>query len=65
MQVGVFLISPRWPGRSDAEALAETLALARLADELGYDDVWLAEHHFSEVTDRAVRTVARWVGRAP
>lgn len=43
----MFLVSPRWPGRSDAEALAATLRLAQLADELGYDDVWLAEHHFS------------------
>ncbi|MCD2197016.1 LLM class flavin-dependent oxidoreductase [Actinomycetospora endophytica] len=47
MRVGVFLISPRWPGRSDAQALAGTMRLARLADDLGYADVWLAEHHFS------------------
>jgi alkanesulfonate monooxygenase SsuD/methylene tetrahydromethanopterin reductase-like flavin-dependent oxidoreductase (luciferase family) len=47
VRVGVFLTSPRWPGRSDAAALAETIRLARLADDLGYADVWLAEHHFS------------------
>jgi luciferase family oxidoreductase group 1 len=36
------------PVRSDqdtADALAATLALARTADELGYERYWLAEHH--------------------
>ena len=36
------------PVRSDqttADALAATLALARIADELGYHRYWLAEHH--------------------
>ena len=36
------------PVRSDqdtSEALASTLALARVADELGYQRYWLAEHH--------------------
>ena len=36
------------PVRSDqtsADALAATLALARVADELGYQRYWLAEHH--------------------
>ncbi len=36
------------PVRSDqdtGEALSATLALARLADELGYERYWLAEHH--------------------
>lgn len=47
MRVGVFLLGPRWPGRDDAAALGETLRLAALADRLGLDDLWLAEHHFS------------------
>lgn len=34
-------------GRSPAEAIRETLALARLADRLGYRRYWLAEHHNS------------------
>ncbi|MEJ2860060.1 LLM class flavin-dependent oxidoreductase [Actinomycetospora flava] len=46
MRLGLFLISPQWPGRSHGEALAETVRLAALADRLGLDDVWLAEHHF-------------------
>ena len=34
-------------GRGPADAIQETLALARLADELGYRRYWLAEHHNS------------------
>jgi luciferase family oxidoreductase group 1 len=37
--------SPIGSGRSAGDALAETLALARLADRLGYRRYWLAEHH--------------------
>ena len=36
------------PVRSDqttGDALAATLSLARVADELGYRRYWLAEHH--------------------
>jgi luciferase family oxidoreductase group 1 len=35
-------------GRGPGDAIQETLALARLADELGYARYWLAEHHNSE-----------------
>ncbi len=34
-------------GRSAPEAIRETLALAQLADRLGYRRYWLAEHHNS------------------
>ena len=37
--------SPVGSGRTAADALAETLALARLADRRGYRRYWLAEHH--------------------
>jgi luciferase family oxidoreductase group 1 len=37
--------SPVGAGRTAGAALAETLALARLADRLGYRRYWLAEHH--------------------
>jgi luciferase family oxidoreductase group 1 len=37
--------SPIAEGASAAEALANTLDLARLADGLGYHRYWLAEHH--------------------
>src|SRR3954452_11059331 len=32
-------------GATHAEALADTIALARTADELGYQRFWVAEHH--------------------
>ena len=43
--LGVLDQSPVVSGRSPAEAIAETIELARLAEELGYHRYWLAEHH--------------------
>src|SRR5205809_897604 len=37
--------SPIPDGSSASAAFAETIALARLADRLGYERYWLAEHH--------------------
>src|SRR5947207_6215194 len=37
--------SPIPEGATNADALANTIDLARLADELGYHRYWLAEHH--------------------
>src|SRR5437879_12327900 len=37
--------SPVRSGASPADAIGETLALARRCDELGYTRYWLAEHH--------------------
>jgi luciferase family oxidoreductase group 1 len=37
--------SPISQGSSGAEALRNTLDLAKLADRLGYHRYWLAEHH--------------------
>jgi len=37
--------SPIIGGATPAEAIHETIALARLADQLGYHRYWLAEHH--------------------
>jgi luciferase family oxidoreductase group 1 len=39
--------SPVRSGATPAEAIAETLQLARLCDRLGYTRYWLAEHHSS------------------
>src|SRR2546429_6976975 len=33
--------------QTEAEVYAHALEEARLADELGFEAVWLAEHHFS------------------
>ncbi len=35
---------PPGSGRTHADEYADTLALARLADELGSDPVWVSEH---------------------
>jgi len=40
--------SPIVHGGTPAEAVATTIALARLAEELGYQRYWLAEHHAIE-----------------
>lgn len=45
MILGILDQSPVISGHSPAEAVAETVALARLAEELGYRRYWLAEHH--------------------
>jgi alkanesulfonate monooxygenase SsuD/methylene tetrahydromethanopterin reductase-like flavin-dependent oxidoreductase (luciferase family) len=46
MRVGVFLLAARFPGQSDDEVLAATVEAAAAAERAGFDDVWLAEHHF-------------------
>ena len=33
------------PGQDGKEVLAQTLRMAKLADQLGYERLWLAEHH--------------------
>ena len=45
--LGVLDQSPIREGGTAAEALAETLRLARAAERLGYERYWLAEHHNS------------------
>ena len=45
MKLSVLDQSPIIAGHSAAQAIHETLKLARRADELGYHRYWLAEHH--------------------
>jgi luciferase family oxidoreductase group 1 len=45
MRVSVLDQSPIAEGSTGADALRNTLDLARLADELGYHRYWVAEHH--------------------
>jgi luciferase family oxidoreductase group 1 len=45
MALSVLDQSPIGSGRTARDALEETLALAQLADRLGYRRYWLAEHH--------------------
>jgi len=45
LRLSVLDQSPVSEGSSGAQALANTLDLARLADQLGYHRYWVAEHH--------------------
>jgi luciferase family oxidoreductase group 1 len=45
MKLSILDQSPVIAGHSAAQAIEETLKLARRADELGYTRYWLAEHH--------------------
>ncbi|MBP2412454.1 luciferase family oxidoreductase group 1 [Arthrobacter stackebrandtii] len=47
MRLSILDQSPIATGKSKAEALRETIALARAAEEEGYHRFWLAEHHDS------------------
>jgi luciferase family oxidoreductase group 1 len=44
-RLSVLDLSPVPDGHTSAEALRNTLDLAKLADDLGYTRYWLAEHH--------------------
>ncbi len=46
MRIGVFLLAAGFPGRSHDDVLAGTVEAAVAAERAGFDDVWLAEHHF-------------------
>ncbi|MUN36977.1 LLM class flavin-dependent oxidoreductase [Actinomadura litoris] len=46
MRFGIFLLTARFPHQDDAAALARTVEAAVAAEHAGFDDVWLAEHHF-------------------
>ena len=48
MDVGILMpfASDGWPGITDGQVYDEELRLAFLAEELGFDVAWAAEHHF-------------------
>jgi alkanesulfonate monooxygenase SsuD/methylene tetrahydromethanopterin reductase-like flavin-dependent oxidoreductase (luciferase family) len=46
MKFGAMFLLAKPEGRSDAQVYAEALEQIELADRLGFDSVWLAEHHF-------------------
>ena len=47
MKVGTALNMLQKEGRSDADVVAEHLALGDLAEPLGFDSLWALEHHFT------------------
>lgn len=54
MKLSILCQSPVVEGRSAAQAVHETVALARAADDLGYHRFWVAEHH----SDRALASAS-------
>jgi hypothetical protein len=46
MRIGAFLLGPGFPGQDHAAVLDTTVAAAVAAEQAGFDDVWVAEHHF-------------------
>lgn len=46
MRFGVFLLAGRHPGQDDRSALRRSLDAVLAAEAAGFDDVWIAEHHF-------------------
>lgn len=47
MKFGLFMLNDKPPGMSDAESYRNCLEQCRAADEMGYDALWLGEHHFA------------------
>lgn len=47
VRFGLFFLLEKPEHASDAEVYANTMEQIRLADELGYDYIWLAEHRFT------------------
>ncbi|TCO53582.1 LLM class flavin-dependent oxidoreductase [Actinocrispum wychmicini] len=43
---GVFLLAGRFPGQTDADALRRASDAVTWAEDAGFDDAWIAEHHF-------------------
>ncbi|MFC4531239.1 LLM class flavin-dependent oxidoreductase [Sphaerisporangium dianthi] len=46
VRVGVFLPAAGFPGMDHGEVLAAAVEAAVAAERAGFDDVWIAEHHF-------------------
>lgn len=65
MKFGVFLLAGRFPGQDDGEALRRTMAAVECAEASGFDDAWIAEHHFMTygVCPSAITFAAHALGR--
>lgn len=46
MRFGVFLLAAQFPDQDHTTVLESAIAAALAAEEAGFDDVWIAEHHF-------------------
>ena len=50
----------RYPNQRLIETFDTATALARATDELGYDTLWLAEHHFQHEGYECIPTSRCW-----
>jgi luciferase family oxidoreductase group 1 len=65
LKLAVLDLVPVREGGTVSEAFAETAALARTAEELGYTRFWVAEHHGMEgIAGAAVAVVLAHIGHA-
>jgi alkanesulfonate monooxygenase SsuD/methylene tetrahydromethanopterin reductase-like flavin-dependent oxidoreductase (luciferase family) len=46
MKAGLFLVAGRFPGQDDGAALGRSVDAMVCAEAAGFDDAWIAEHHF-------------------
>lgn len=51
MRFGMLHLFKNPIGKSEHEIIHEQIALMRAAEDLGFDSVWPAEHHFTEYDD--------------
>ncbi|WP_083752691.1 LLM class flavin-dependent oxidoreductase [Actinosynnema sp. ALI-1.44] len=65
MRLGVFLLAGRFPGQDDRDALGRASDAVVWAERAGFDDVWIAEHHFMSygVCPSAITFTAHALGR--
>lgn len=46
MRIGIFLVAAGFPGRPQGQVLRDCVEAIAVAEEAGFDDAWIAEHHF-------------------
>ncbi|MEU6428396.1 LLM class flavin-dependent oxidoreductase [Microbispora sp. NPDC046973] len=65
MRIGVFLVAAGFPGMAPGDVLRDTLEAIEAAERAGFDDAWIAEHHFMSygVCPSAVTLAAVALGR--
>ncbi|WP_169983671.1 LLM class flavin-dependent oxidoreductase [Microbispora sp. H10836] len=65
MRIGVFLVAAGFPGRAPGDVLRGTVEAIEAAERAGFDDAWIAEHHFMSygVCPSAVTLAAVALGR--
>lgn len=64
LPLSVLDLAPISAGSSPAEAIRNSIALARAAEEWGYRRFWLAEHHFVAVGSSSTATLIALVAAA-